>query len=184
MSTRPRRAAGPAPANTAKEASATTAARPRNSKAALGWPLKTRWWARQDSNLQPDRYERPALTIELQAPPRADRLSREQTAVPAPLTMLAVIRQCRAGDAGYLSRQGRGEQIEPHQLFGVTLSACGKLRLNLPKHPRIRPPCATSRFRPRPACRIRPGSLAWGCRRFRQAAQPAWDPLMLRRRPC
>jgi hypothetical protein len=28
------------------------------------------WWARQDSNLQPDRYERPALTIELQAPPR------------------------------------------------------------------------------------------------------------------
>ena len=26
-----------------------------------------RWWARQDSNLQPDRYERPALTIELQA---------------------------------------------------------------------------------------------------------------------
>src|SRR5437762_1202156 len=31
-----------------------------------GWP-KQRWWARQDSNLQPDRYERPALTIELQA---------------------------------------------------------------------------------------------------------------------
>jgi hypothetical protein len=29
------------------------------------------WWARQDSNLQPDRYERPALTIELQAPPGA-----------------------------------------------------------------------------------------------------------------
>src|SRR5262245_54370078 len=26
------------------------------------------WWARQDSNLQPDRYERPALTVELQAP--------------------------------------------------------------------------------------------------------------------
>jgi hypothetical protein len=31
------------------------------------WTLD--WWARQDSNLQPDRYERPALTIELQAPP-------------------------------------------------------------------------------------------------------------------
>src|SRR5690606_20350817 len=30
----------------------------------------TMWWARQDSNLQPDRYERPALTIELRAPPR------------------------------------------------------------------------------------------------------------------
>jgi hypothetical protein len=26
-----------------------------------------RWWAGQDSNLQPDRYERPALTIELPA---------------------------------------------------------------------------------------------------------------------
>src|SRR3954471_11217834 len=26
-----------------------------------------KWWARQDSNLQPDRYERPALTIELRA---------------------------------------------------------------------------------------------------------------------
>ena len=25
------------------------------------------WWAGQDSNLQPDRYERPALTIELPA---------------------------------------------------------------------------------------------------------------------
>jgi hypothetical protein len=29
--------------------------------------LQNRWWARQDSNLQPDRYERSALTIELQA---------------------------------------------------------------------------------------------------------------------
>ena len=27
------------------------------------------WWARQDSNPQPSRYERPALTIELRAPP-------------------------------------------------------------------------------------------------------------------
>ena len=25
------------------------------------------WWARQDSNLQPDRYERSALTVELRA---------------------------------------------------------------------------------------------------------------------
>jgi hypothetical protein len=37
------------------------------------------WWALQDLNLQPDRYERPALTIELRAPgccvtgPRAGR---------------------------------------------------------------------------------------------------------------
>ena len=34
-------------------------------------PSPVTWWARQDSNLQPDRYERPALTIELQAPPRS-----------------------------------------------------------------------------------------------------------------
>src|SRR6476646_6287765 len=27
----------------------------------------TAWWAREDSNLQPDRYERSALTIELRA---------------------------------------------------------------------------------------------------------------------
>jgi site-specific DNA recombinase len=32
-------------------------------------PPRSAWWAREDSNLQPDRYERPALTIELQAPP-------------------------------------------------------------------------------------------------------------------
>jgi hypothetical protein len=51
------------------------------------------WWARQDSNLQPDRYERPALTIELQAPP-ACRIKRPAT-VPTPLTMLPLIRQCR-----------------------------------------------------------------------------------------
>ncbi len=29
--------------------------------------LEAGWWAGQDSNLQPDRYERPALTIELPA---------------------------------------------------------------------------------------------------------------------
>jgi hypothetical protein len=36
------------------------------------------WWARQDSNLQPDRYERPALTIELQAPPRCRSRDRQR----------------------------------------------------------------------------------------------------------
>src|ERR1700676_4706843 len=40
--------------------------------------------ATQDSNLQPDRYERPALTIELQAPRSSP--AREGTG-PAPLTM-------------------------------------------------------------------------------------------------
>ena len=38
------------------------------------------WWARQDSNLQPDRYERPALTIELRAP------GAVRPAVPPPFT--------------------------------------------------------------------------------------------------
>jgi len=62
------------------------------------------WWARQDSNLQPDRYERPALTIELQAPPEC-RITRPAT-VPTPLTMLPVIRQCRV-PAWELLRGGR-----------------------------------------------------------------------------
>src|ERR1700730_7117849 len=31
------------------------------------------WWAGQDSNLQPDRYERPALTVELPAPAGLDQ---------------------------------------------------------------------------------------------------------------
>jgi hypothetical protein len=31
------------------------------------------WWAGQDSNLQPDRYERPALTVELPALAGLDR---------------------------------------------------------------------------------------------------------------
>jgi hypothetical protein len=31
------------------------------------------WWAGRDSNPQPDRYERPALTIELPAPAGLDR---------------------------------------------------------------------------------------------------------------
>jgi hypothetical protein len=34
------------------------------------------WWAGQDSNLQPDRYERPALTIEL--PARLGRAARDK----------------------------------------------------------------------------------------------------------
>ena len=42
--------------------------RPRNCGTSLSI---SGWWAGQDSNLQPDRYERPALTIELPAPPEA-----------------------------------------------------------------------------------------------------------------
>jgi hypothetical protein len=40
----------------------TVVARTRN-----GSKSRKTWWAGQDSNLQPDRYERPALTIELPA---------------------------------------------------------------------------------------------------------------------
>src|SRR5262245_27762897 len=54
------------------------------------------WWARQDSNLQPDRYERPALTIELQAPPRSGRGERPAT-VPPSFTGMTAIRQWRVG---------------------------------------------------------------------------------------
>ena len=57
-------------------------------------PQGEAWWARQDSNLQPDRYERPALTIELQAPPRTAAARRHAT-VPAPFTGTGAIRQCR-----------------------------------------------------------------------------------------
>ena len=43
------------------------------------------WWARRDSNPQPDRYERPALTVELQALKRVARLIPEP-AYPATAT--------------------------------------------------------------------------------------------------
>jgi hypothetical protein len=34
---------------------------------------KTAWWAREDSNLQPERYERSALTVELRVGGRTRR---------------------------------------------------------------------------------------------------------------
>ena len=40
---------------------------PSPVKSETRWFAVNGWWARQDSNLQPDRYERSALTIELQA---------------------------------------------------------------------------------------------------------------------
>ena len=45
-----------------------------------GWLTTRQWWAGQDSNLQPDRYERPALTIELPARPGAPREGKAQNA--------------------------------------------------------------------------------------------------------
>ena len=109
------------------------------------------WWARQDSNLQPDRYERPALTIELQAPPRS-------------------------------GRGKRGRQRCWHRLQGRSRSR--NPAFNRPRPRRIPPPCAISRFRRRPVCRIRPASSASEVRRLRRAAPQAWDPSALRRPPC
>ena len=69
-------------------------------------PKGEAWWARQDSNLQPDRYERPALTIELQAPPQECRRGRHAT-VPPPFTGTAAIRQCRVGWAAFRASSRR-----------------------------------------------------------------------------
>ena len=54
---------------------------PRKSRALSCHPTlpqetRTAWWARQDSNLRPDRYERPALTAELQAHARRGAKAR------------------------------------------------------------------------------------------------------------
>src|SRR5262249_2872084 len=62
------------------------------------------WWAREDSNLQPDRYERSALTIELRA-----RCAQAQAAPPAPHTMPGRERQSRRGPRGRRTENGAGE---------------------------------------------------------------------------
>src|SRR5215471_12294942 len=59
-----------------------------------GKTLSKSWWAREDSNLQPDRYERSALTIELRA--RLAPALRQQPRHPSPLTTAAVARQSHA----------------------------------------------------------------------------------------
>src|SRR6266702_7759844 len=135
------------------------------------------WWARQDSNLQPDRYERPALTIELQAPPEC-RIKRPAT-VPTPLTMLPAIRQCRVARFGTFA--------QPTALLSscpARVTTARGFGFNPPTPRRIRPPCAISRSRRQQACRIRPASSASGFRRRRQAAPPAWDLSAPRRPPC
>ena len=54
------------------------------------------WWARQDLNLQPDRYERPALTIELRA--RPERGEGGYQTRPAQATGRRARPDARAGD--------------------------------------------------------------------------------------
>ena len=51
------------------------------------------WWARQDSNLQPDGYEPPALTIELRAPPvNGSRLYSITFGAPVERLRLGIVR--------------------------------------------------------------------------------------------
>src|SRR5262249_24642212 len=69
-----------------------------------GKTLSKSWWAREDSNLQPDRYERSALTIELRA-----RCLRTRPAPPAPHTMPGRERQSRRGPRGGCMEIGAGE---------------------------------------------------------------------------
>src|SRR5262245_50086988 len=62
------------------------------------------WWAREDSNLQPDRYERSALTIELRA-----RCVRTQAAPLAPHTMPRCGRQSRPARTADAQENGAAE---------------------------------------------------------------------------
>src|SRR5262245_19328478 len=83
------------------------------------------WWAREDSNLQPDRYERSALTIELRA-----RCVRARPAPPAPHTMPPRERQSRRGRAADAQKMGPAK-------FGASRPPAGsgyilKSRLALP----------------------------------------------------
>jgi hypothetical protein len=123
------------------------------------------WWARQDSNLQPDRYERPALTIELQAPPQA-----------------AAGAASNGADTPYNAPH---DPAMPHSRCSAMSGGTGTASaFTPPKRRRTPPPCAISRFRRRSACRTRPASSASGFRRVRQAAPPAWDLPAPRRPPC
>ena len=68
-------------------------------------PQGEAWWACLDSNQEPDRYERPALTIELQAPPECRRCGRQRCRHPL---------QC-----GWRSGNHRGSIFNP-SLPGLT----------------------------------------------------------------
>src|SRR5882762_7707533 len=88
------------------------------------------WWARQDSNLQPDRYERPALTIELQAPPRAAAQRRRSNGAGTVYRVLGNPAMPERPDIRR-SSPGRGDGFSP------------------PRRRRTRPPCAIFRSRRR-----------------------------------
>src|SRR6516162_4464704 len=81
-----------------------------------------RWWAREDSNLQPDRYERSALTIELRA-----RCVRTQAAPLAPHTMLRRERQSRP------ARSTDAQNMGPANLGASRPLATGGIGLHFEK---------------------------------------------------
>ena len=89
------------------QATPDTTLRPRSPRGrATRSPQGEAWWARQDSNLQPDRYERPALTIELQAPPRDGRESARPATVRGSFTGTEAGVQCWLRRLETPARQG------------------------------------------------------------------------------
>src|SRR5690242_9232986 len=90
---------------------------------------KPRWWARQDSNLQPDRYERPALTLELQAP-AAMRVG----GLPWPADVLKLpfsfaLRACRSWQGEFNEDPDARRRRGPGALFGRRTRSSGPVRL-------------------------------------------------------
>lgn len=97
-----------------------TTLRPRSTRGcATRSPQGEAWWARQDSNLQPDRYERPALTIELQAPPRGS--SRERGRQRCAVRLQGWRRGCNVGCGGW---ERRGSITDGFEITEIGDDAC------------------------------------------------------------
>jgi hypothetical protein len=167
------------------------------------------WWARQDSNLQPDRYERPALTIELQAPPGhgGDGADTPYSAARRPAIASFPGAELDPTEGGFLVRVARACPRHPRLclrrlylerrrcrnksamapcVFQVHRGYPDLLRpsINPRRLRRIPPPCATFRSRRRSVCRTRGASSASAGRRVRQAWPPVWDPAAPLPPPC
>jgi hypothetical protein len=81
--------------------------------------MRNLWWARQDSNLQPDRYERSALTIELQALIAKQRTGKYSNRRP---TQWNVVR--RPDPARFSRRTIRNSRVaSPPTIFAMHCSA-------------------------------------------------------------
>jgi hypothetical protein len=171
---------------------------PTFNSASQKYDMRNRWWACLDSNQEPDRYERPALTIELQAPPQAAAFTAGNgadtpyNAAGDPAMPPRRVMPGRAGREPGLSRF-RVWSFGPSRMTVNNIRPMPWPRHDIcrptsasspPRRPRIRPPCAIFRSRRQSACRTRPASSASGFRPFRQAARPAWDLSAPRRPPC